>query len=60
MTAVAQAVVAVALAAILSTPAPQPDTFSNIPPTLSGAFHFGARHVLPLSSTARRLSQVTR
>ena len=44
MTAVAQAVVAVALAAILSTPAPQPDTFSNIPPTLSGAFHFGARH----------------
>ncbi|XP_022681606.1 uncharacterized protein LOC101753934 isoform X3 [Setaria italica] len=35
MTAAAQAVVAVALAAILSTPAPQPDTFSNIPPTLS-------------------------
>jgi len=51
MTAVAQAVVAVALAAILSTPAPQPDTFSNIPPTLSGAspiqhgtcFHFGCQ-----------------
>jgi hypothetical protein len=34
---VAQAVVALALAAILSTPAPQADTFSNVPPTLSGA-----------------------
>lgn len=33
----AQAVVALALAAILSTPAPQADTFSNVPPTLSGA-----------------------
>ncbi|XP_066377210.1 uncharacterized protein [Miscanthus floridulus] len=32
----AQAVVALALAAILSTPAPQADTFSNVPPTLSG------------------------
>ncbi|CAL5040382.1 unnamed protein product [Urochloa decumbens] len=31
-----QAVVALALAAILSTPAPQADSFSNIPPTLSG------------------------
>jgi hypothetical protein len=51
MTSPAQAVLAVALAAILSTPAPQPDTFSNIPPTLSGASP--ARHVLPLSSTAR-------
>ncbi|KAF8772139.1 hypothetical protein HU200_006136 [Digitaria exilis] len=39
--AAAQAVVAVALAAILSTPAPQADTFSNIPPTLSGASHGG-------------------
>ncbi|KAL6603527.1 hypothetical protein ACP70R_043888 [Stipagrostis hirtigluma subsp. patula] len=35
--AAAQAVLAVALAAILSTPPPQPDTFSNIPPSLSGA-----------------------
>nr|AGT16783.1 hypothetical protein SHCRBa_001_I10_R_120 [Saccharum hybrid cultivar R570] len=35
-TPVAQAVVALALAAILSTPAPQADTFSNVPPTLSG------------------------
>jgi hypothetical protein len=47
--AAAQAMLAVALAAILSTPAPQPDTFSNIPPTLSGArrqnaisFHFAS------------------
>lgn len=34
----AQAVVALALAAILSTPAPQADTYSNVPPTLSGAY----------------------
>jgi hypothetical protein len=33
----APAVVAMALAAtILSTPPPEPETFSNIPPTLSG------------------------
>uniref|UniRef100_J3MHE4 Uncharacterized protein n=1 Tax=Oryza brachyantha TaxID=4533 RepID=J3MHE4_ORYBR len=32
----APAVVALALATILSTPPPQPETFSNIPPTLSG------------------------
>ncbi|CAL5067545.1 unnamed protein product [Urochloa decumbens] len=36
MASPAQAVVAVGLAAILSTPAPQADSFSNIPPTLSG------------------------
>uniref|UniRef100_I1Q516 Uncharacterized protein n=1 Tax=Oryza glaberrima TaxID=4538 RepID=I1Q516_ORYGL len=34
--AAAPAVVALALAAILSTPPPQPETFSNIPQTLSG------------------------
>ncbi|GJM97506.1 hypothetical protein PR202_ga14438 [Eleusine coracana subsp. coracana] len=43
MAAPAQAVLALALAAILSTPAPQPDTFSNIPPTLSGSSTHSAK-----------------
>ncbi|XP_072149458.1 uncharacterized protein [Setaria viridis] len=52
MTAAAQAVVAVALAAILSTPAPQPDTFSNIPPTLSGGDGKAERIKHPKSAKA--------
>ncbi|XP_062233901.1 uncharacterized protein LOC133931095 [Phragmites australis] len=52
MSAPAQAMLALALAAILSTPPPQPETFSNIPPTLSGGDRKQERIKHPRSAKA--------